>query len=293
MTTTVASTRREGAPVSQAAARRRAFHAARRRRATAVATVGTAVLAALAWWQIVGSPGWTRARAAFGDPGLARESLPAIAEGLWLNLRVWIVAALLAVLLGLAIAVLRTSRGVVLAPARFLATAYVDVMRGLPLLLVLYLVGFGLPALRLPWLPVSGVFLGTLAIVMTYTAYAAEALRAGIEAVHPSQVAAARSLGLTRGQAMRHVVLPQALRNVAAPLASILVSLQKDSGLISILGAVDAIRAAQIAASSSYNFTPYVVAGVLFLLVSIPLTRVVDAVAAGGWRRSVAGTAIR
>jgi polar amino acid transport system permease protein len=154
-----------------------------------------------------------------------------------------------------------------------------------PLLLVLLLVGFGLPALRLPWLPVSAAFLGGLAIVLTYTAYLAEVFRAGIESVHPSQVAAARSLGLSRGQAVRRVVLPQAVRNVTAPVASMLVSLQKDSGLISILGAVDAIRAAQIATTGDYNFTPYVVAGLLFLLISIPLTRLVDAWSARqGWR---------
>jgi polar amino acid transport system permease protein len=124
--------------------------------------------------------------------------------------------------------------------------------------------------------------------VLSYTAYLAEIFRAGIESVHPSQVLAARSLGLSRGQAVRRVVLPQAVRNVSAPVASMLVSLQKDSGLISILGAVDAIRAAQIATTGDYNFTPYVVAGVLFLLVSIPLTRLVDAWSARqGWRGSL------
>lgn len=242
---------------------------------------------------VVTAPGWDRARSAFFDPQIARESLPAIAQGLWLNLRVWVVAGVLATVLGLGLAVIRTSRRPVLFPARAFAVAYVDILRGVPLLLVLLLVGFGLPALRLAWLPTSGAFLGSLAIVLTYTAYLAEVFRSGIEAVHPSQSAAARSLGLSRSQTIRHVVLPQAVRNVTAPLASALVSLQKDSGLISILGAVDAIRAAQIATTGAYNFTPYVVAGALFLLVSIPLTRAVDAYAARGWRGSATRGSIR
>jgi polar amino acid transport system permease protein len=203
---------------------------------------------------------------------------------------VWVVASVVGLAVGLLLAVVRTSRLPALFPLRVFAVAYVDVFRGVPLLLVLLLVGFGLPALRLTWLPVSAAFLGGLAIVLTYTAYLAEVFRAGIESVHPSQVAAARSLGLSRGQAVRRVVLPQAVRNVTAPVASTLVSLQKDSGLVSILGAVDAIRAAQIATTGDYNFTPHVVAGVLFLLVSIPLTRLVDAWSARqGWRGSLRG----
>jgi polar amino acid transport system permease protein len=158
------------------------------------------------------------------------------------------------------------------------------VFRGLPLILVLLLVGFGLPGLRLQGIPTSAVALGTLALVLTYSAYVAEVFRAGIESVHPSQVAAARSLGLTRAQAMRHVVLPQAVRRVIPPLLNDLVALSKDSGLISILGAIDAVRAAQIETARYANFTPYVVAGVLFVALTIPLTRFTDAFARrSGW----------
>ncbi|MFV2145742.1 amino acid ABC transporter permease [Isoptericola sp. G70] len=281
---------------SARALERDAFRRAQRRRALAVATVATAVVVGSVAYVVATAPGWERARTAFFSPERAVEVLPDVAEGLWLNLRVWVVASVIGLVVGLLLAVVRTSRLPALFPLRVLTVVYVDVFRGVPVLLVLLLAGFGLPALRLEWLPVSAAFLGGLAIVLTYTAYLAEIFRAGIESVHPSQVAAARSLGLTRGQTVRRVVLPQAVRNVTAPTASMLVSLQKDSGLISILGAVDAIRAAQIATTGDYNFTPYVVAGVLFLLLSIPLTRLVDAWSARqGWRgrlRGVSGAGV-
>ncbi|ROS75419.1 amino acid ABC transporter permease [Cellulomonas sp. PhB143] len=277
---------------SERAAARTAFRRAQRRRALLVAGVATVVVLAAVVYVVTTAPGWERAREAFFSPGRAVEVLPEVAQGLWLNLRVWVVASAVGLVVGLLLAVVRTSRIPALFPLRMLAVAYVDVFRGVPLLLVLLLVGFGLPALRLPWLPVSAAVLGGLAIVLTYTAFLAEIFRAGIESVHPSQVAAARSLGLSRGQAVRHVVLPQAVRHVAAPVAGMLVSLQKDSGLISILGAVDAIRAAQIATTGDYNFTPYVVAGLLFVAISVPLTRLVDAWSARqGWRGQLSGVA--
>jgi polar amino acid transport system permease protein len=275
---------------SARARERDAFRRTQQRRALAVATVATVVVVGAVASVVATAPGWERAREAFFSPERAVEVLPEVAEGLWLNLRVWLVASVIGLVFGLLLAVVRTSRLPALFPLRVLTVAYVDVFRGVPVLLVLLLAGFGLPALRLEWLPVSAAFLGGLAIVLTYTAYLAEIFRAGIESVHPSQVAAARSLGLSRGQTVRRVVLPQAVRNVTAPTASMLVSLQKDSGLISILGAVDAIRAAQIATTGDYNFTPYVVAGVLFLLLSIPLTRLVDAWSARqGWRGRLRG----
>jgi len=155
----------------------------------------------------------------------------------------------------------------------------------MPLIIVLYLVGFGFPALGLQGVPTSPFVLGTAAIVLVYSAYVAEVFRAGIESVHPSQRAAARSLGLTHRQTMRIVVLPQALRTVTPALLNDFVALQKDVGLISVLGAVDAIRAAQIASANRFNFTPYVVAGLLFVLLAIPTGRIADAVAARAARR--------
>ncbi|WHP19147.1 amino acid ABC transporter permease [Cellulomonas sp. ES6] len=271
---------------------RDAYRRTQARRSTLVALVSTVVVAGLAVLGLVSSPGWPRVRQSFLDPDVAWASLPKIAEGLWLNVRVMAVCAVLIVVVAMLLALARTLRGPAFFPLRALATGYVDVFRGLPLILVLLLVGFGLPGLRLQGIPTSAVVLGGLALVLTYSAYVAEVFRAGIESVHPSQIASARSLGLTRGQTLRHVVLPQAWRRVVPPLLNDLVALSKDSGLISILGAVDAVRAAQIQTATYANFTPYVVAGVLFVLLTIPLTRFTDALARrSGWLGSQAGLA--
>jgi polar amino acid transport system permease protein len=185
----------------------------------------------------------------------------------------------LVLVVGLALALLRSLRGPVWFPVRALATGYVDVFRGLPLLICLYLVGFGLPGLRLTGVPNDPVLLGGLALVLVYSAYVAEVFRAGIESVHPSQLAAAKSLGLNHRRTMRLVVLPQAVRRVTPALLNDFVALQKDCGLISVLGAVDAVRAAQIQSASTYNFTPYVVAGLLFVALAVPSARLADWVA--------------
>ncbi len=259
------------------------------RRSRAIALVSTlAVIGALVG--IVGtSSGWPRTQQSFFSWQYAKESFPAVLSGLWLNLRVLAVCAVVVLVAGLLLAVARTTRGPVTFPLRLLAAAYTDLFRGLPLILVLLLVGFGVPGLRLAYMPNGPVFLGGAALCLTYTAYVAEVLRAGIESVHPSQRAAARSLGLTSAQTLRFVVLPQAVRRVVPPLLNDVVSLQKDSGLISVLGAVDAVRAAQISQAEQANFTPYVVAGVLFVLLTIPLTRVTDALAVRQARQRTAG----
>ena len=199
-------------------------------------------------------------------------------SGLWLNVRVLAVTAVLVVIVGLLVAALRTLRGPIYFPVRAMAAAYTDFFRGMPLIILLYLVGFGLPGLQLHGIPNSPVVLGTIALVLTYSAYVSEVFRAGIESVHPSQRAAARSLGLTYGQTMRRVVLPQAVRRVVPPLLNDFVALQKDVGLISVLGALDAVRQAQIHADATFNFTPYLVAGLLFVLLAIPTIRVADLV---------------
>ncbi len=255
---------------------RLAYRRSRARRSTLIAVASTVVFAAVAYFAVTGSPGWPRVRDSFLDWRVALRSLPAVAEGLWLNLRVLLVCELLILVLALLVAVVRTLRGPVWFPVRALATAYVDVFRGVPLLICLYLVGFGLPGLRLAGVPTDPVLLGGIALVLVYSAYVAEVFRAGIESVHPSQVAAARSLGLDHRRTMRLVVLPQAVRRVTPALLNDFVALQKDCGLISVLGAVDAVRAAQIESSLSYDFTPYVVAGVLFVLLSIPSGRLAD-----------------
>ncbi|GAA3460765.1 amino acid ABC transporter permease [Saccharothrix longispora] len=257
---------------------RLAYRRSRSRRSTLVALLSTVVFAAAVVATTTTAPGWPRVRDSFFDVETAWRSLPAILDGLWLNLRVLVVCGVLILVLALGVAALRTLRSPVWFPLRALATVYVDLFRGLPLIILLYLVGFGLPALRLTGVPNDYVVLGGLALVLAYTAYVAEVFRAGIESVHPSQVAAARSLGLPPRKIMRLVVLPQAVRRVMPALLNDFVALQKDCGLISVLGAVDAVRAAQIEQSRAFNFTPYVVAGLLFVLLAVPTARFADAV---------------
>lgn len=256
--------------------RRREVRRRHARRRTAVSAVSSVlVLGALALL-VVSSPGWAVVRSTFFDVEYAVEVLPAVFKGLLLNIRLTIIGSVLIATLGMTLALVRTSKAPALAPLRILATAYVDLFRGVPTLLVILLVGFGVPALQLSGLTSSVVVLGTAAIVLTYSAYVSEVLRSGILSVHPSQSAAARSLGLSGSQALRYVVLPQGIRRVVPPLLNDFVSLLKDTGLISVLGVIDAVRAAQIEASKSFNYTPYVVAAVLFLLLTIPLTRLTD-----------------
>ena len=269
---------------------RRAYRSARARRSSVVAAISTAGLVGVAIGLIVTSPGWQRVKETFFNWDKAVDSFPAVLEGLWLNIRIMLICAVLIAIFGLTLAVMRTIRGPVAFPLRLFATAYVDLFRGLPLLLVLFLLGFGAPALRLSGLPNSALFWGATALVLSYSAYVAEVFRAGIESVHPSQRAAARSLGLSYGQTLRHVVLPQAVRRVVPPLMNDLVSLQKDSGLIAVLGVIDAIRAAQIETASDFNFTPYVVAGALFVALTIPMARFTDHLARKQGMHGATGT---
>jgi polar amino acid transport system permease protein len=262
--------------LSAAQQERLAYGRGQARRSRLLAGASTVLFLAVMAAVVVLSPGWERVKEQFLDPQVAKESFPAILEGFWLNLRVLAVCAVLIVVVGLGVAATRTLRGPVFAPLRFLAAVYTDVFRGFPLIVLLYIIGFGVPGLRLQGVPTSPVVLGGVALVLTYSAYVAEVFRAGIETVHPSQRMAARSLGLTYGQSMRRVVLPQAVRRVTPPLLNDFVALQKDVGLISVLGAVDAVRAAQIEVARTYDFTPYLVAGFLFILLAVPTVRLAD-----------------
>jgi polar amino acid transport system permease protein len=257
-------------------------------RSVLLAALSTAVLGTLLGVLVTGAPGWDRVRQSFFSVRIGREFLGDTLDGLWLNVRMLVFCAAAALALGLLTAVLRTLRGPVFFPVRALATIYTYSFRGLPLIIVIYLFAFGIPGLRLQGTP-SVTVLGGAAIVITYGAYLAEVFRAGIESVHPSQVAAARSLGLSYRQAMRFVVLPQAVRRVAPPLLNDTVALQKDVGLISLAGPIDAIRAAQIGVAQTANFTPYVVAGVLFVLLALPLIGITDWVTLRAARRQNAG----
>jgi len=263
---------------------RLAYRRRRSNRSVGIALVSSVLIVVALVIGITATPGWPRVQETFFSPARAWSALPAVATGLWLNIRVMLVCGVLILVVGLTLAVLRTLRGPVFFPVRVAVAAYTDLFRGLPLLLVLFLLGFGVPALRLRGVPSDPLVWGGAALVLTYSAYVAEVFRAGIESVHPSQRAAARSLGLSYAQSMRFVVLPQAVRRVVPPLLNDLVSLQKDSGLIAVLGVVDAIRSAQIETATDFNFTPYVVAGLLFVVLTIPLTRLTDWVARRqGW----------
>ncbi|GAA1150187.1 amino acid ABC transporter permease [Ornithinicoccus hortensis] len=271
---------------------RRRLRASRSRRSTLTALASTLVFAVVLYLVITNAPGWPRTQQTFFNPQVAWDSLPKVLEGLWLNIRVLAVAAVCTLALALVVAVLRTLRGPVWLPLRLLATGFVDLFRGIPLIVLLYLIGFGVPALRFTDSRIDPVILGTVALVLTYAAYVSEVFRAGIDSVHPSQRLGARSLGLSYGQSMKLVVLPQAVRRVTPPLLNDFVAMQKDVGLISLLGPLDAVRAAQISSQSAFNFTPYVVAALLFVLLSVPTARLADWASARAARREQSGAAL-
>jgi len=255
---------------------RRALRRKLSRKQSLIAAVSSILVLGTLLTILITSPGWEVVKATFFDIEYGKEVFPAVVRGLWINLQLTFFGGIAIGIIAMGLALLRTTKSPALTPFRFLATAYVDIFRGAPLILIILLVGFGVPALRLQGISSNVIVLGTVAVVLTYSAYVAEVIRSGILSIHPSQRAAARSLGLTSGQTMRFVVLPQALRRVVPPLLNDFVSLLKDTGLVSILGVTDAVRAAQIDASRTFNYTPYVVAAILFLLITIPMTRYTD-----------------
>ncbi|HVT71088.1 MAG TPA: amino acid ABC transporter permease, partial [Trebonia sp.] len=224
-----------------------------------------------------------------GDPDKGYYSVGA---ALWLNIRMFLVAEVLILILALVIAVVRQSQGPVMFPLRLAATVYVDIFRGVPLILVIYAIGFGLPALQLTVVSTqTAAVYGVLALVLSYSAYVSEVYRAGLNSVHPSQVAAARSIGLRPWPALRYVILPQAVRTVIPPLLNDFISLQKDTALVSVLGSIEANRAAEIYSDTTFNYSSYTVAAVLFLILTIPLARFTDRLIARDRARRLAGGA--
>ena len=264
---------------------RRAARRARNKRSALIAALSSFLVLGTLGLVLVTSPGWETLRNTFFKWAYGFEILPKILLGFTTNATLTVIAGTSVALIGLAIALLRTSRSPALTPFRILATVYVDVFRGIPMLLVILLVGFGIPALQIKGLTNNVLVLGTLAVIITYSAYVAEVIRSGILTVHPSQRAAARSLGLSNFQTLRHVVLPQAIKRVTPPLLNDLVALIKDTGLVSILGVTDAVRAAQIQTAKTFNYTPYVMAAIVFLLVTIPLTRWTDRMLRNSYER--------
>ena len=259
--------------------RRAVREAARRRRArrqAGISALSTVVVLGALAALILTSKGWPEVKATFFSWSAFKDAFPDVLKGFWLDVKLFVVVEIVVLVLGLIVAVCRTTRAASLYPARLLAAVYTDVLRGVPTILVVYLVGFGVPALALSGVPTDPVVLGGAALALSYGAYVAEVYRAGIDSVHPSQRAGALALGLTRAQAMRHVVLPQAVRRVVPPLLNDFISLQKDVALVSVLGPLEAFRVAQIAASSTFNYTPLLAAAALYLCVTIPLARITD-----------------
>lgn len=267
-------------------------------RGVLISTASTIVFFGVLVVIVVSAPGFEALRASFFNLeamkesffGVPEERLPGIGQALLLNIEVFLVAEVLILILALVVAVVRGLRGPVFFPFRLIAIVYTDLFRGTPLLLVIYLFGFGLPALGIRGLSTqSEVVYATAALVLSYSAYVAEVYRAGIESVHPSQTAAARSLGLSRLQSLRFVVLPQAIRRVIPPLLNDFVSLQKDTALLAVLGVVEAARAAQIYSAYRFNYSSFVVAAFLFVLMTIPLARLTDWLIERDRRRRQAG----
>ena len=262
-------------------------------RGVAIAVASTVVFIALVVVLVVTSEGWDEVKRSFFDGEVFRASFPSIADAFLLNVRIFLIAEVVILVAALGIAALRSLPGPVFFPLRALAIVYTDVFRGVPTILVIYILGFGAPALGITGVPTSPLFWGITALVLVYSAYVAEVYRAGIESVHPSQDAAARSLGLTAGQSLQSVILPQAVRRVIPPLLNDFIGLQKDSALVALIGPVEAFRQSQIEVAGSFNYTPYLATALLFLLLTIPLARLTDWLVARDRRRQLAGGGAR
>ena len=261
-------------------------------RGVAIALLSTAVFLTVVIVAVTQSAGWPEVKRTFFDWGDISSSFPDIARAFVLNVKIFLVCEVFILVFALVIAVLRSLPGPVFFPLRAFAIVYADLARGVPTILVIALLGFGAPALQLTGVPTSRVFWAGVGLILIYSGYVAEVYRAGIESVHPSQEAAARSLGLSRFQALRRVILPQAIRRVIPPLLNDFIGLQKDTALVGFLGALEAFNQAQIDVAATFNFTPYLAAAVLFIAITIPLARFTDwLIARDRRRRQVSGVA--
>lgn len=258
-------------------------------RSGSVATASSVLCLAVVVAIVVTSPGWPRVHDTFFSWSEFAGAFPDVLSGFWLNVRIFLIAEPVILVLGLLVALARGLTNPLFFPLRAVAVGYTDVFRGIPTILLVYLVGFGLPALQLQGIPESPVTLGGLALVLSYAAYVAEVFRAGIESIHPSQRAAARSLGLSKAQSLRFVVLPQAVRRVVPPLLNDFASLQKDTALVAVLGPLEALRQAQIHSATNFNYTPYLATAVLFVALTVPMARFTDHLAARAERRRAPG----
>ena len=258
------------------ATRREIYEAERRRRSLAVAAASTAVVVLALIVLVPLAPGWEKVQKSFFNGAVLAKSFPRLLDAFKVNVMIFAWSAPSIAILGLLIALARGVRAPTLFPLRIFATIYTDVFRGVPVILTVYLIGFGIPGLGLPRPWNSPYIWGSVALVLTYSAYVAEIFRSGIDSVHHSQRSAALSLGLSEGQAMRDVILPQAVRNVVPSQMNMLIALQKDVSLLSFIGPVEIFRQAGVFKSLLANFTPYVGAAIIFLAVTIPATRYAD-----------------
>jgi polar amino acid transport system permease protein len=248
----------------------------RARRGQAIAAISSIVVVGGLAALVLTSPGWPDVRDTFFSWSAFKDAFPDILDAFWLDVKMFVVIELGVLVLGLVVALVRTSRAPALFPLRGIAVVYTDVFRGIPTILLVYLVGFGVPALDLQGLPTDPVVLGGIALALSYAAYVTEVYRAGITSIHRGQRDAALAIGLTEGQALRHVILPQAVRRVGPPLLNDFIALQKDVALVSILGVAEAFQTAQVIAASTFNYTPLLGAALLYLAVTVPLARILD-----------------
>jgi len=268
-------------------------------RSLTIAIVSTVVFFGVLGWIIVNAPGWEQVRETFFSPRYLAEAFGfydgqfiwdrSILKFFIVNIELFLIAEVLILVFGLGLAVIRSLPGPVFFPVRVLGTVYVDVFRAIPGILVIYLLGFGIPALGIEGTP-TGFPWAVVALTLIYSAYVSEVYRAGIDSIHPSQEAAARSLGLSRSQTMRHVIIPQAVRRVIPPLLNDFIGLQKDTVLVSYIGVVEIFRASQIKAAATFNFSAYVAMALVFIVVTIPLARFTDWLVARDRARGAAGS---
>ena len=246
------------------------------RRGALIAAISTLIVIGGGVLWMTTRQGWPAVEETFFSAEAFRTSFPDILRGFWIDVKLFLVVEVLVLVCSLLVAVLRSTRSPALFPFRLIGAVYADLFRGIPTILIIYLVGFGIPALGLPLVPNDPIILAAIALTLSYTAYVSEVFRAGIDSVHPGQRGAALAVGLSRAQAMRFVVLPQAVRNVVPPLLNDFISLQKDVALVSVLGIVEAFRVAQIDAASTFNYTPLLAAAALYVMVTVPLSLVLD-----------------
>ena len=263
-------------------------------RGVLIATVSTIVVIGIVVYVALHSSHWLEFKQAFFNPEILGDSFPGILRAFLRNIKYFLICEPLILALALLLAVMRSLPGPVFFPLRALATVYVDVFRGIPTILVIYLLGFGVPALQIPGLPTSAIPWALVGLVLSYSAYVAEVYRAGIESVHASQTAAARSLGLSRWQTLRFVIVPQAVRRVIPPLLNDFIALQKDTALVAVVAGTppEAFLQSQIDQAATFNFTPVVGAAICFLAITLPLTRFTDWLVARQRKRRQAGAAV-